>query len=161
VTETKPVEVLVPAAVGELSLLDRVDYEDAYRVDTHRQRTPEQWMRAFLEDAPRWFQLPWAGLGKAVLGARFGPLNAAGHVLGWKVLVDRPDAFAVGLDSSGGLFARLISLTPPGQAVVATQIRLDTTRARTLWPVICRGHRFFAPYLLGRAANQRIKVPDG
>jgi hypothetical protein len=139
-----------------MSLLDRIDYEDAYRVDTELQRTPEQWMRAFLEGAPRWFQLPWAGLGKAVLGVQFGPLRASSdHVLGWNVLADRPDLFAVGLDSSGGLFARLITLTPPGQAVVATQIRLDTTRARILWPAIRRGHRYFAPYLLGRAANHR------
>jgi hypothetical protein len=138
-----------------MSLLDRIDYEDAYRVDTLLQRTPEQWMRAFIEDAPTWFQLPWIGLGKAVLGARFGPLTAsADHVLGWRVLADRPNLFAVGLDSSAGPFARLITLTPPGQAVVATQIRLDTARARTLWPAIRRGHRYFAPYLLDRAANQ-------
>jgi hypothetical protein len=139
----------------------RVDYEDAYRVDTRLQRTPQQWMRAFIEDAPRWFQLPWEGLGKAMLGARFGPLApSADHVLGWKVLADRPDLFAVALDSSGGLFVRLITVTPPGQAVVATQIRLDTTRARVVWSVIRRGHRFFVPYLLGRAANQQTDVDD-
>jgi hypothetical protein len=152
VADIQAVEISVPAMVAELGLLDRVDYADAYRVDTAAERSPEQWLRAFLEGAPRWFQLPWAGLGKTLLGARFGPLRGAGHVLGWRVLQDLPNAFAVGLDSAGGLDARLIALTPPGQAIIATQIRLRTRYARSLWPAIRRGHRFFAPYLLARAA---------
>jgi hypothetical protein len=152
VAAIEAVEVPVPGVVGELALLDTVDYADAYRVDTAHEHSPEQWMRAFLEGAPRWFQLPWAGLGTALLGARFGPLRGPGHVLGWRVLQDLPDAFAVGLDSAGGLDARLIALTSPGQAVIATQIRLRTRYARSLWPAIRRGHRFFAPYLLARAA---------
>lgn len=151
--DTKPVEISVPVAVGDLHLLDRVDYQDAFSVDTLVAQSPEQWIRAFVEDAPRWFQLPWVSVGKALLGARFGPFfSSPGYVVGWKILYDRPDAFAIGVDSSGGLSARLVALTPPGQAVVATQIRLSTPYARVLWPVIRRGHRFFAPYLLGRAA---------
>jgi hypothetical protein len=149
------IEVPVPTAVAELRLFDRVDYEDAYSVDTDLERTPERWMRAFLEGAPRWFQLPWAGIGTVLLGARFGPLaTTPGYVVGWKVLDDRPDAFVIGLDSAGGLAARLVAVTSPGHAVIATQIHLDTTYARTLWPVIRRGHRFFAPYLLDRAARR-------
>jgi hypothetical protein len=154
VAETETIEVPMPTSVAQMKLLGRVDYEDAYCVHTSAQQTPEQWMRAFLEGAPRWFQLPWVGLFKVLFGARFGPLNAPGHVLGWTVLKDRPDVFVLGLDSSGGLVARLIASTPPGQAVIATQIRLDTGYARTLWPLIRCGHRFFAPYLLGRAAEQ-------
>lgn len=143
----------MPAAVAELHLLDCVDYEDAYAVAAHVQRTPEEWMRAFVEKAPRWFQLPWVGLGKALFGARCGPLfDSSEHVAGWKILYDRPNAFAIGLDSSRGLSARLVALIPPGQPVIATQIRLETSYARALWPAVRRGHRFFAPYLLGRAA---------
>lgn len=153
-SETKSVEISMPAEVSELHLLGRVDYADAFSIDTPLDHSPEQWMRTFLEDAPRWFQLPWLGLGKAVLGARVGPLfNSPDHIVGWKILSDQPDSFALGLDSSGGLFARLVALAPPGRAIIATQIRLDTTYARTLWPGIRRGHRFFAPYLLDRAAT--------
>jgi hypothetical protein len=154
VAAIEAVEVPVPAVVLDLALLDTVDYADAYRVDAAIERSPEQWMRAFLEGAPRWFQLPWAGLGKSLLGARFGPLRGSGHVLGWRVLQDLPDAFAVGLDSAGGLDARLIALTSPGQTIIATQIRLRTRYARSLWPAIRRGHRYFAPYLLSRAATR-------
>ncbi|GAA4385885.1 hypothetical protein [Tsukamurella soli] len=152
-TTAEPVEIAPPAKVTELQLFDRVDYQDAYSVDTTVDRTPEQWMRAFVEDAPIWFKVPWAGVGKVLLGARFGPLTpTSGYIVGWKVLDDRPDVFVVGLDSAGGLLARMVAVTTPGQAVVATQISLDSAYARALWPVIRRGHRFFAPYLLGRAA---------
>ncbi|QNI08675.1 DUF2867 domain-containing protein [Mycobacterium kubicae] len=151
---TSATEVRVPAPVEQLRLLDRIDYQDAYTVRTEAARTPEQWMRAFLEGAPRWFQLPWAGLGKALLGAKFGPVNPTpGYVLGWKILHRSAESFVVGLDSSAGLRARLIAMTPPGQALIATQIELDTAYARTSWSVIPRGHRFFAPYLLRRAAQ--------
>ncbi|HZP15070.1 MAG TPA: hypothetical protein VFA96_04540 [Nocardioides sp.] len=150
----QPVEIAVPDAVTELRLLDRVDYQDAFRVDTALQRAPEQWMRAIIEGAPRWFTLPWLHvLGRGLLRADIGPMDAHDHVLGWKVLTARPDAFAVGLDSPNGLLARLITVAPAGQAIFATQIRLDATRVRMLWPAIRRGHRYFAPYLLQRAAR--------
>jgi hypothetical protein len=148
------VEVPVPARVHAADVLGRVDYEDAYQVATRVRRTPEQWLRAFLQDAPPWFQWPWAAAGKAVFAAQFGPLRGPDHVLGWAVLLDEPDIFAIGLDSKRGLQARLFALTPPGAAVVATQIRLDTGYARRLWPVVRPGHRYFAPYLLARAADQ-------
>jgi hypothetical protein len=151
------VEVPVPDEVAQLRLLDRIAaYEDAFRVDTDIARTPEQWLRAFLEGAPRWFQVPWIGVAVTVLGAKVGPMRGPGHVLGWRVLHDRPDLFAVGLDSIGGLRARLVALTPPGQALIATQISLDTAYARTLWPPIRHGHRHFAPYLLERAASEPV-----
>jgi hypothetical protein len=100
--------------------------------------------------------VPWIGVAVTVLGAKVGPMRGPGHVLGWRVLHDRPDLFAVGLDSLGGLRARLVALTPPGQALIATQISLDTAYARTLWPPIRRGHRHFAPYLLERAASAPV-----
>lgn len=153
--QVTPIEIAVPCAVNQLQLLSQVDYEDAYAVNSPVMQSPEQCMRAFLQDAPRWFQLPWAGLGKLLLGAKFGPLfNSPEHVMGWKILHDRPDVFATGLDSSRGLSARLAAVTPPGQAIIATQIRLSTGYARSAWPLILRGHRFFAPYLLARAAGQ-------
>ena len=159
--DVSAVEIAVPAAVERLHLLDRVDYVDAYAVDTSSERDPEQWLRAFIQDAPRWFQVPWVGVGTTVLGARFGPLRAPGYVLGWKVLITRRDLFAVGLDSRAGLSARLIALTPPGQAVIATQIELGTRYARALWPPIRRGHRHFAPALLERAARSDATVQLG
>lgn len=151
--ETAAVEIKVPSSVMQLRLLERVDYEDAFLVDIAVDRSPRQWMRAFIQGAPRWFQVPWVALGVVLLGARFGPLRGSAHVLGWRVLVDRSDVFAVGLESVGGLRARLVAMTPPNRAIIATQIQLDTAYARAVWPAIRRGHRHFAPDLLARAAT--------
>lgn len=153
---SEAVEIAVPDEVVELRMFERVDYQDAFRVDSDLTRTPEQWLRAFIEDAPRWFQLPWIGVGVTLLGARVGPMRGPDHVLGWRVLHERPELFAVGLDSIGGLRARLVALAPPGQAIIATQISLATAYARTLWPPIRRGHRHFAPYLLDLAAHRPV-----
>jgi len=154
------VEVPVPEQVAHLRMFARVDYEDAFCIDTNIARTPRQWLRAFIEDAPLWFQVSWIGAALTVLGAKVGPMHGPDHVLGWRVHYDRPDLFATGLDSIGGLRARLVALTPPGQALIATQISLDTAYARTLWPAIRRGHRHFAPYLLDRAATRPVRPAD-
>jgi hypothetical protein len=152
VVQCNAVEVPLPATVSELGLLERVDYEDAFQIDTPGDRTPEAWMRAVVEDAPRWFQLPWINLlGRGILRAQIGPMHAPGYVLGWRVLVDRPEVFVVGLDGADGFRARLITVTPQGQAVFATQIRFGSLLMRTFWPAIRPGHRFFAPFLLNRA----------
>jgi hypothetical protein len=135
-----------------LGLLERVDYEDAFRIDTPAQESPEAWMRAIIEGAPRWLRLPWINLlGRGILHAQIGPMHAPGYVLGWKVLLDRPNVFVVGLDGADGFRARLITLTPPDRVVFATQIQSGSLLMRTFWPAIRPGHRCFAPFLLNRA----------
>jgi hypothetical protein len=148
------VEVRVPAAVAQLHLFDRVDFQDAYSIDTSIKRTPEQWMRAIVEGAPRWFRVAWPAVLGTLAGLDFGPQDASDHVLGWKVVHDRPDVFVVGLESSRGLVVRLIALAPPGHALFATQLRLENAYARRLWSVARPGHRYFAPRLLTRAARR-------
>jgi hypothetical protein len=154
-TRRTPVELDVPSAVTDLHLLDRVDYEDAYQVDTALERTPQQWMRSFLEGAPLWFTLPWGVvLGAGLLGLDPRATRRPGHVMGWKVLLDQPDAYVLGFDSPKGLTARLVAVTPPGRAIIATQIQLDTAYARAMWAAgVRRGHRHFVPYLLNRATT--------
>lgn len=146
------VEISVPTTVARLQLFDRVDFQDAYSVQTRIERTPEQWMRAIVEGAPRWFRFAWPAVLGTLAGLEFGPRDSSDHVLGWNVLEDRPDAFVLGLESSRGLVVRLITLVPDGQAVFATQLRLQTDYARRLWSVARPAHRYFAPYLLARAS---------
>ena len=148
------VEVGVPDSATRLKLLDHVDYQDAYRVDAPASDSAERWMRAFLQHAPRWFQAVWVGAAVVLLGSRFGSLRGPDHVLGWRVLSNEPDVCAVGLDSLAGLHARLFMVVSPGETVFATQIQLDTRYVRSLWPAIRRGHRYFAPLLLKRAAER-------
>jgi hypothetical protein len=148
---TKAVPAEVPAAVADLNLLDRIDYQDAFVVDTAVRRAPEQWMRWFLEGAPAWFRASWPGALKT-LGAQFEPRGTADQVLGWKILQNGPAETVVGLDATIGLKFRLIALTPIGQTMIATLVSLDTRRARALWVAMRPLHRFFARYLLSRAA---------
>lgn len=158
--EPHAVEIPVPAAICDLKLLDHIDYQDAFIVDTALRRTPEQWMRTIIEDAPRWFQLPWINLlGRGVLRAHIGPMSTPGYVLGWTVILDRPEVFVVGLDGAGGLRIRLITQASPGQAVLVTLIRFGPRAMRLAWPAVRSGHRFFAPYLLDRAARPARTTP--
>ena len=152
-SRTEAIEIAMPADVAQLHLFDRVDFEDAYAIDTQIERTPEQWMRAIVEGAPRWFRIAWPAVLGTLAGLDFGPRAASDHVLGWNVVIDRPDAFVIGLESSRGLVVRLITLAPHGHAVFATQLRLETAYARHLWSVARPSHRYFAPYLLDRAAR--------
>lgn len=75
------------------------------------------------------------------------------HVVGWQVIAQRDDVFAIGLDTPRGLDARLFAVTTPTEEIVGTFIRLRTGYVRRLWPAIRAGHRFFLPYLLRRSAN--------
>ena len=148
-------EIEVPNAVSCLGLLDQVEYDDAFRARTSARLTPEQWLRAVVQDAPAWFRWPWLGVGRAVLGAQVGPLwGSPHHVAGWTVLRDRDDLCAIGIDASRGLSARLVAVQEPGRVTIATQIELEHEVARRLWPGIRHGHRFFLPYLLGRAVER-------
>ena len=72
---------------ADLNLLERVDYQDAFVVDTAVKRAPEQWMRWFLEGAPAWFSAAWPRVFKT-LGAQFAPRGTADQVLGDNALED-------------------------------------------------------------------------
>ena len=49
---SRTTEVSMPAGATALKLLDRVDYQDAYALETRVRLTPEEWMRVFLEGSP-------------------------------------------------------------------------------------------------------------
>src|SRR5262245_28566798 len=84
-------QIGVPPAARALSTLAHVDYADAFLVDTraNRSRTPEQWARAMLEDAPigtrRALRRGWRAL-----GLRAGSGASDRLVLGWEVRRSTP-----------------------------------------------------------------------
>lgn len=153
-------EIPVPEAAARLALLESVDYEDAFAATTTAPRSPEALMRDVLEGAPRWFLHAWdLILGRAILGSRRLNLRQSpDRVVGWKVLVDRDDIFAVGLNTPRGLNARLFTLSSPDEEIIGTQIQLSTAYARRWWPAIEAGHRFFLPYLLRRSLHRRAPL---
>ena len=143
-------EVSVPASVAALKLLDRVDYEDAYALQTRAQLTPDAWMRLFLEGSPSLL----GGLVSAVFKVlRFGSTStgSADQWRGWKVLHTGPEEFVLGTELGIGMTARLIALTQPGLAMIATQVRLTGHPARAMWAVIAPIHRRAAVTFLDHA----------
>lgn len=84
--------ISVPPDARALSTLSRIDHEDAFPVEVgpaHRNRTPERWARAILEDAPasvrRTLRSGWLAL-----GLRPGPPRSDRSVLGWEVRRSTP-----------------------------------------------------------------------
>ncbi len=144
--------IAVPASVAELKLLDHVDYEDAFAVQTAAELTPEQWARLFFDGTSRLFRAAWWWLFSG-FRFRFSPPGGPDHVFGWKILQNTPTEIVLGLNSPIGVTAHLITTTPPGQAVVSTLVRLETPTARAIWAVAVYGHRATMRYLVGHAAT--------
>lgn len=143
------------AAVLETRATDnQPDYIDAFEVskmgtDT---RTPEQWMRAVFESAPRpvrWFLLlGW----RWVLGLRLGPRPSPDHVLGWRIVLTEPDATHLELRSAL-MVARLSLRVARSTTIWITNVHYTRSLARPLWTAVGLIHRQMIPYLLGRAAS--------
>jgi uncharacterized protein DUF2867 len=130
------------------------DYTDAFEVPTDRTdtRTPEQWLRALFEDAPRpvrWFLLlGWRG----VLGLRLGPRPSSAHILGWRIASREPDEVRLELHSAL-MKAQLALHLSSSTAVWSTRVYYTQPLARPLWAAVGLIHRLMVPYLLGRAAS--------
>ncbi len=140
--------VSVPASATALKLLDRVDYQDAYALETRARLTPEEWMRLFLEGSP-----------SALRGFVGGVFRILRFGSGWQVLQNGPEEFVIGTELGIGLIARLIALTRPGQVVIATQVRLDGGPARAVWAVMAPLHRGVAVSFLNHAGIVANKHP--
>jgi hypothetical protein len=120
-------EVAVPPAARRLSTLSRVDYEDAFLIDVGpaHDRTPEQWARVILEDAP----ITLRGVlrsGWSALGLKRGSARSERSVLGWQVLRSTPEFRTSPSSSSAAGVAR-----PPSRC----SLRAAERRPSTSWPV--------------------------
>jgi len=148
--------VAVPAEARALSMLAHVDYADAFTVPAHGpERTPEQWTRAVLEDAPLTAQRFLHRLLSAV-GLQLGPIGADGFIVGWKM--HRSTAEYVLLGTQGpriGLRAELLFRPERQRLLWATFVQQDNVTARAAWAGMGVLHRRVVPYLLGRATSSR------
>jgi hypothetical protein len=143
--------VSMPARVAALKLLDRVDYQDAFSLETTVVRTPEEWTRLVLDSAPNVLR-SFVRYAHLALGLRLGPRGSPDHLWGWTVLQSGPEAFVLGAD--GGLGTpRIVVLTPPGGLVFATILRFSGFRARLVWAGVAPIHRAVARSLLDRTSK--------
>src|SRR5215207_7264744 len=84
-------QVALPPAARLLSTLSRIDYEDAFLVETGpaQDRTGEQWARAILEDAPVIMRSALAS-GWSALGLQLDSTRSERFVLGWEGASQQP-----------------------------------------------------------------------
>jgi hypothetical protein len=95
-------QVAVPVAARARSTLSRIDYEDAFLVETGPARgwTGEQWARASLEDLPLLArrELSWGWL---ALGLKHSWTRSDRYVLGWEVRQSTPEFALLGAGATG------------------------------------------------------------
>jgi hypothetical protein len=169
VTATSSDRVRSPAGVRPVSLtaetcaistLFRIDYYDAFLVEASVERSPEQWARATIEDAPL-ARRAWLLSGWTSLGLRLGPPWAADRVLGWKVAQSRPDFALLKADSWLGLQGELLFQRRPHGLLFATFIQQNHAVASTVWRRITPTHQAVVRSLLVQAARREASRRNG
>ncbi|MGH3067566.1 MAG: hypothetical protein ACRDND_02665 [Streptosporangiaceae bacterium] len=145
-------QTALPAGARELSTLARIDYEDAFVVDTGlaQDRTAEQWAREILEGAPVGTRTALTR-GWSRLGLRLGPAQSDRHVLGWEIRRSSPDVVLLGACGRLGLSGELIFQRSPRSLLYATVVQLENRIASGLWAAIASRHRRVVRGLLERA----------
>ncbi len=147
-------QVDVPPDVRALSTLNRVDYEDAFLVDTPHahDRSAEGWARAILEDAPIKTRSTLVS-GWTSLGLQLGSLRSPEHVLGWKIRRSTPEFLLLGCDSRVGMPAELVLRRDESGVLIATLIQQDNPAVRAAWVGVGPVHRQVVPRILERAVR--------
>jgi hypothetical protein len=146
-------QVDLPPDARALSTLPRVDYEDAFLVETGptEDRTAEQWARAMLEGTSermrRRLRLGWFAL-----GVQLGSTRSPDRVLGWKVRRSTPDHVLLAANSLYGFRGELLFRRQEEGLLFATFLQERNVFARALWARVAPRHRRVVRYLLGRAA---------
>ena len=147
-------QVALPPAARRLGTLSSVDYEDAFLVGTGSapDRTPLQWARAILENAPIGFRTtaPWAWF---ALGLKHGSPRSARFVLGWEVRRSSPDFALLGARARLGLEGEVLVKRRQHTLLVATFVQLENPIARAVWAGVAPGHRQVVRYLLEQAGR--------
>lgn len=149
-------QVAVPAAARALITLSRIDYTDAFRVDTGRaqHRTAVQWARAILEDAssplPTKLLLGWKMIGLALVENQ-----RRRAVLGWEIGTSTPEFVLLGAESRLGMRGQLLFKCEGDALLFATFVQHDSHAARAVWAAVQRKHLRIVGNLL-EDANQRL-----
>jgi hypothetical protein len=136
----------------EHSGLSRVDYTDAFRVETARQFSPMELARNVFEQPhpplPATLHFLWSKIVRLDLASRADRTR----VLGWKVLTPSNDTVVLASDAPG-MHVRLIGVVEPAAASWTTTIEYQKWYGRALFTILGPLHRTLAGYLLARAAR--------
>jgi hypothetical protein len=149
-------QVSVPPTARALSTLSRIDYEDAFRIDTGAagDRTAEQWARAVLEDAPMRMRSTLLS-GWSALGLKLRCGGSRRSVLGWEVRSRSDDFVLLGADSRIGMPAELLFKRERHELLFATFVTHDNHVARAAWAAVEPMHVPIVRSILEQASRRR------
>jgi hypothetical protein len=127
-------QIAVPAEARDLCSLSRIDYEDAFLVETSaaHDRTAMEWVTAILQRAPLAVRakllLGWSSIGLVPAVSMSGQ-----SVLGWEIRTSTPDFVLLGRKSAIGMPGELLFKRVSDGLLFATFVRQDNRIARTVW----------------------------
>ena len=128
-------QIDMPADARELVTLPRVDYQDAFLLETEaaEERTAEDWARAALEGAPAATRAALTS-GWFSLGLKLGPpTRSDDRILGWRIAKSTPGHVLLSAGSRVGMPAQLLCKRDPGRVFFGTFITHENVATRALW----------------------------
>ena len=155
--EDQIIEIDIPPEAHALTTLSRVDYTDAFILETARvaAMTGEQWARTILEDAPeatrRMLRRGWF-----MLGVRLGSTDDDSLVLGWTVRRSFSDHALLAARSLFGLEAEVLFKREPNGLLAATLMKFNNPIARAFWARFSFRHRRVLRHLLRHVADPSV-----
>ena len=151
------IEIDIPPEARELTTLSRVDYTDAFILETARAAdlTGEQWARAILEGAPEGTRT-MLRRGWFMLGVRLGSTDDESLVLGWTVRRSFPDHALLAARSPFGLDAEVLFKREPKGLLAATLMKFNNPIARAFWGRFSSRHRKVLRHLLRQVADPSV-----
>jgi hypothetical protein len=143
--------VALPPAARALSTLARIDYSDAFLVESGSAQnwSAEQWARAVMKDAPVAIRTKLL-LGWSAIGLK--PATR-GSLLGWEIRLNTPDFVLLGRDSLIGMPGELLFKCEPEALLFATFVHHANLVARAVWAAVEPTHVRIVRHVLGLAAR--------
>jgi hypothetical protein len=153
-------QIPLPPAARSLSSLPRIDYEDAFVVETEHamEFNAEDWARKILEGAPTRFKVTAPATWFA-LGLKHGLPWSGENILGWPVRRSEPDFVVLGGQSRTGMPAELLIKREENSVLIATMIQHKSPVMKRVWSLIEGPHQRVVPALLARSVRQCDVAP--
>jgi hypothetical protein len=148
----------IPEVVRCLSTLARPDYLDLFTATTTQaiDRSPEQWARAVLEQAPlarRNARVLWR-----LMGLRLGPRHSPEHVQGWTITA-RGDNWIRVETASWYMATQAVCLVEEGQVSISLSLHYDQPVAALVWALVSGPHQRAVPVMLSQAVKAQYPKP--
>ena len=132
-------QVSMPQDARALSTLPRIDYEDAFAIDSRCPAHPGAMGPCGAPGrAPGRTPAMW--LGWTALGLKLWPPWASNRVLGWKVKHSDNEFVLLAADSWLGLRGQLLFRSDPHGLLFATFVQHTNPAVRALWPAVTPRH---------------------